>query len=48
MTIKEKWAGDQSNQSFERRRLSAPFADRTHCLVYKGELNFDITEKNLM
>ena len=37
--------GDQPNQSFERRRRSAPFVYQTHCLVYEGELNFDLAEK---
>ena len=37
--------GDQPNQPFERRRRSAPFVYQTHCLVYEGELNFDLAEK---
>ena len=44
MTISDKCTRDQPNQSFERWHRSAPFADRTHCLVCKGELNFDLTE----
>ena len=43
----DECAGDQPNQSFERRRRSAPFGYRMHYLVCQGELNFYLTEKKL-
>ena len=45
MSVGDECAGDQPNQSFERRRRSAPFGYRTHYLVCEGELNFDLAEK---
>ena len=45
MTVGDEYACDQPNQSFERHRQSASFSYQMHCLVCKGELNFDIAEK---
>ena len=45
VSVGDECAGDQPNQSFERCRRSAPFGYRTHYLVCKGELNFDLAEK---
>ena len=45
MTVGHECAGDQPNQSFERRCQSAPFEYRTHCLVCESDLSFDFAEK---
>ena len=45
VSVGDECAGDQPNQSFERRRRPAPFGYRTHYLVCEGELNFDLAEK---
>ena len=46
VSVSDECAGDQPNQSFERRCRSAPFGYQTHCLVCEGELKFDLAEKN--
>ena len=45
VSVGDECAGDQPNQSFERRRRPAPFGYRTHYLVCEGELNFNLAEK---
>ena len=45
MTVGDEYAGDQPNQSFERRLRSATFGYRTRCLVCEGELHFDLAQK---
>ena len=34
------------NKSFERRRRSAPYGYKTHCLICEGKLDFELAVKN--
>ena len=45
VTVSDECAGDQPNQSFERRHWFATFGYRMHCLLCEGKLNFDIAQK---